>query len=70
MRVDGDGFVDMEWPSVSATSITYHIMLSLKFPYEQITVKPVSSRHHIKLAKSIKQKVSLGDKFISIFLMR
>ena len=32
VTVDRDEFVDMEWPSVHATSKTYHIILSLKFP--------------------------------------
>ena len=34
VTVDRDEFVDMEWPSVRATSKTYHIILSLimKFP--------------------------------------
>lgn len=32
VTVSRDGFVDMEWPSVCATSKIYHIILSLKFP--------------------------------------
>ena len=32
VTVGRDEFVDMEWPSVRATSETDHIILSLKFP--------------------------------------
>ena len=32
VTVGRDEFVDMEWPSVRATSKTDHIILSLKFP--------------------------------------
>ena len=69
VTVGRDEFVDMEWPSVRATSKTDHIILSQKLPYKQITVKPVLSRHCIKLTKSFKQKVARGDKFISIYLL-
>ena len=32
VTVGRDEFVEMEWPSVRATSKTDHIILSLKFP--------------------------------------
>ena len=56
VTVGRDEFVDVEWPSVRATSKTDHIILSLKFPEKQITVKPVLSRHCIKLKNLLSRK--------------